>query len=119
MLLPVTYAASGGEYDPKGFKVVERGRHRAFLSEVSSGLASRPSLPRCLSSDERLHSPPLGDGEVVALGGSGVELARAADLLRRILDHLLPLRDPADRAGDREQHREHVGWEAHRLQGDA
>src|SRR5258708_38927720 len=28
---------------------------------------------------------------------AGVELARPADLLLRILDHLVPLRDPADR----------------------
>ena len=48
-----------------------------------------------------------------------IELARTADLLARILDHLLPLRDPADRAGDREQHREHRGREAHRLERDA
>src|SRR5947207_3407186 len=33
---------------------------------------------------------------VVAPRRAGVELARAADLLARILDHLLPLRDPAD-----------------------
>ena len=38
---------------------------------------------------------------------AGVELARAADLLRGIDDHFLPLRDPADRARDREQDREH------------
>ena len=37
----------------------------------------------------------------------------------RILDHLLPLGDPADGARDGEQHREHVGREAERLQRDA
>jgi hypothetical protein len=30
-----------------------------------------------------------------------------------------PLRDPADGAGEREQHREHRGREAERLEGDA
>ena len=59
------------------------------------------------------------DRHVVARGRAGVELARAADLLARVLDHLLPLRDPADGAGDREQHGEHRGREAHRLQRDA
>ena len=43
-------------------------------------------------------------GDVGALLGADVELARTADLLLGILDHLLPLRDPADGAGDREQH---------------
>jgi lipid-A-disaccharide synthase len=33
-----------------------------------------------------------------------LELARAADALGRVLDHLLPLGDPADGAGQREQH---------------
>src|SRR5258708_35160761 len=43
---------------------------------------------------------PLGDIDVIAAGDAGVELARAADLLLRILDHLAPLADPADGAGD-------------------
>jgi catechol 2,3-dioxygenase-like lactoylglutathione lyase family enzyme len=37
----------------------------------------------------------------------GVELARPADLLLRVLDHLVPLRRPADRAREREDRREH------------
>ena len=37
----------------------------------------------------------------------------------RILDHFLPLRDPADGAREREQHCEHRGGEAHRAQRDA
>src|SRR5688572_7909353 len=60
-------------------------------------------------------SPPLRDGQVIPLRRAGIELARAADLLGRVLDHLLPLGDPADGAGEREQHREHRGREAHRL----
>ena len=44
------------------------------------------------------------DGDVLAVGGADVELARTADLLLGILDHLLPLGDPADRARHREQH---------------
>src|SRR4051794_33821527 len=61
----------------------------------------------------------LVDRLILALRSAGVELARTADLLRRVLDHLLPLRDPADRAGQREKHREHGGRETHRLQCDA
>src|SRR3546814_3994943 len=50
---------------------------------------------------------------------AGIELTRAADLLRRVLDHLVPLRDPAHGAGQREQHGEHRGREADRRQDDA
>jgi LysR family transcriptional regulator of beta-lactamase len=42
---------------------------------------------------------------VIALRRAGVELARTADLLLGIRDHLVPLRDPADGAGEREQQR--------------
>src|ERR1700730_8438759 len=62
---------------------------------------------------------PLGDIDVIAARHAGVKLARTADLLVRVLDHLAPLADPADGAGDREQHGEHRGREAHRLQRDA
>src|SRR5690606_29189304 len=64
-------------------------------------------------------SAPVLDRHEVALGRTGVELTGTADLLGRIADHLLPLGDPADRAGQREQHREHRGREAHRRQGNA
>src|SRR5713226_2240324 len=57
----------------------------------------------------------LVDIDVIAMRDAGVKLARAADLLMRILDHLAPLADPADGAGDREQHGKHRGGEAHRL----
>src|SRR5579884_4389120 len=59
------------------------------------------------------------DRYVVAARRAGIELARTTDLLLRVLDHLLPLCDPADRARDREQHGEHGGREAHRLERDA
>src|SRR4051794_18806089 len=64
-------------------------------------------------------APPLAHWHVVAAGGAGVELARAADLLRRVLDHLLPLGDPADGPGDREKHGEHRSREAERPQDDS
>src|SRR5215469_9899447 len=62
---------------------------------------------------------PLRHRQIFALRRTGIELARTAELLVRILDHFLPLRDPADGAGEREQHREHRGREAHRAQRDA
>src|ERR1700733_4642915 len=61
----------------------------------------------------------VAHGPILAQRFAGVELARAADLLLWILDHLLPLGDPADGARHREQNGEHVGREAHRLQRDA
>src|SRR4051812_694578 len=88
---------------------------------------ARMSMPPCplpgrvlsrLDSEGRLYSPPLVEREIIASRGAGVELTRATNLLQRVLDHLLPLRDPADRARHREQHREHVGREAHRFQRD-
>src|SRR5688572_31873527 len=59
-------------------------------------------------------SSALLDRHVIALRRAGVELARTADLLAGIGDHLVPLRDPADGAGEREQNGEHGGREADR-----
>src|SRR5690606_30734531 len=77
------------------------------------GASQRPFSfrPECRST--------LGDRHVVARSVASVELARTADLLARVLDHLLPLGDPADGARQREQYREHGGREAERLQRDA
>src|ERR1700722_16636033 len=66
-----------------------------WVRNPGSALAHRLILAQCLAS---------------------IQLAGAADLLLRILDHLLPLGDPANGAREREQNREHVGWEAHRFQ---
>jgi hypothetical protein len=66
-----------------------------------------------------LGRPLLGalvDGDVVAPRRTDVELARTPDLLSWILDHLLPLRDPACGARHREKHREHGYRKAHRIQ---
>src|SRR5699024_2015047 len=56
---------------------------------------------------------------VGALRVAGVDLARTSDLGLRVVDHLLPLGDPARQATDREQHREHLGGEADGLVDDA
>src|ERR687892_634242 len=55
----------------------------------------------------------------VALGRALVELARAADLVFRVGNHLLPLRDPADRAGEREDAGEHRDRDAERALHDS
>src|SRR5262245_14954339 len=54
----------------------------------------------------------------VALGRSLVELARAADLVLGVGDHLLPLRDPADGAREREDAGEHRHGNAQRALDD-
>src|SRR4249920_1742296 len=47
-----------------------------------------------------------------------VELARPADLVFGVGDHLLPLRDPADRASEREDAGEHRHRDAERALHD-
>src|ERR1019366_8503726 len=58
----------------------------------------------------------LVNRDVVAPRRTDVELARTPDLLSWILDHLLPLRDPAGGARHREKHGEHGHRKAHRFQ---
>src|SRR5699024_11465312 len=53
--------------------------------------------------------------DVVAGLFAGVHLARAADLRRRVVDHLAVLSDPPREPAEREQRGEHVGGEGHRL----
>ena len=60
-----------------------------------------------------------GNWDIGTLDRAGIELPRPANPLRRILDHFFPLRDPTDGAREGEQHREHGGREAHRLEDDA
>src|ERR1700722_260906 len=61
----------------------------------------------------------IGRRQIVPAGSARIELARTADFLARVFDHLLPLRDPSNGARDGEENGEHRGREAHRLQGDA
>src|SRR5260221_12475904 len=62
---------------------------------------------------------PLVDRLHIPLGRSLVELARPADLVFRIGNHLLPLRDPADGAREREGAGEHRHRDAQRPLHDA
>src|SRR3989304_6911863 len=55
-----------------------------------------------------------GNGHDLAPPRPNVDLPRPRDLLLWVLDHLPPLRQPAHRTGDGEQHREHLHREAHR-----
>src|SRR6266404_2630329 len=62
---------------------------------------------------------PLVSRFHVALGRALVELARPADLVLGIGDHLLPLRDPAHRAGEGEDAGEHRDRDAEGALHDA
>src|SRR4051812_31614108 len=61
----------------------------------------------------------LVEGLHVPLGRSLVQLTRATDLVLGVGDHLLPLRDPADRAREREDAGEHGDRDAERALHDA
>lgn len=49
-------------------------------------------------------------GHIVALCCALVKLARTAYFALAVRDHFIPLRNPADSAGDRKNHGEHIGW---------
>src|SRR5262245_30201977 len=53
--------------------------------------------------------------DVVARRRPRVDLSGPRDFLLRIEQHFFPLCDPASRARDGEEHREHLDREAHRL----
>jgi lipid-A-disaccharide synthase len=61
----------------------------------------------------------LGQRHIIARACAGIELPRAADLLRWVRNHFAPLRDPAAGARQREQNREHILREAHGPERDA
>lgn len=60
----------------------------------------------------------LVDFDVVALCLAGVQLARAANLVRAG-EHFFPVRDPADGTCQGKDHGEHAGRNADRFQDDA
>src|SRR5215213_1473930 len=68
------------------------------------------ALPASGALADRLHG---------ARGGAGVKLTRAADLVLRVGDHLVQLRDPADRAGQREDRGEQADRDADRALDNA
>src|SRR5690242_8566781 len=75
--------------------------------EPGAGCAAWAARCHAVGSTPWLLSTPaagpsaLLEGEVVALGGPGVELAWTTDLGRRVVDHLAPLGDPAGEPADR------------------
>src|SRR3954452_14917629 len=77
----------------------------------AAALALRPARRR---TGDLLRALAVFDGDVLAVQVPGVDLARPGDLLLGVVVHLHPLGDPSGRPGDREDNREHLGWD---LQG--
>src|SRR6202011_687848 len=84
----------------------------------SRGGSGNYSLP-LWGSFRKLFPPPLGEAQggganlrQVPFSRSGVDLPRSGDLLLRIEEAFLPLRQPTRRAPNGEQHREHLDRKA-------
>ena len=93
-----------------------RGTVRLYPEAVAGRTASMPQ-----ESITGLRSP-LGARLQRHVGAglfADIELARPADFLLRIGDHLFPLGNPARSSSQGEQHREHGGRETQHFQGDA
>src|SRR5690606_33556321 len=75
--------------------------------------AAGAALPR------KENASAVAQVDVVAPVRADIQLPRTADLLVLLGDHFLPLADPADGAGNREDRGEHRGGEPHRLEDDA
>ena len=103
---------------PNGIAPRSRGS-RVLWSRLARDCSGQPEAKRDEAVGARRALLALADRNVGAARIAHIELARPADLLLRVLDHLAPLADPTDSARDREQHGEHRDRESHRLQRDA
>src|SRR5262245_26372869 len=79
-----------------------------------SGCSRHSSAPSTMVTACMAGRLSVAEGDVVADAGAGVELAGPGDPLV-LLEQLHPVRQPARRARDGEEHREHLHREAHRL----
>src|SRR5437016_1895112 len=91
---------------PAAVPTLSRVRRSMDGAETMASLPPRGAAPAL---------PPQPDRDVLALARADIELARPGDLLLGVVDHLLPLRQPARGPGDRKEHGEHLDREAHRL----
>src|ERR1700680_3768020 len=83
-----------------------RARRRLSLAARTRGSRNGFASPGCIAFS--LLAAFLQRNIVPAMG-SRIDLPRPSDLLLGILDHFLPLRDPADRAGKGKKSGKHVG----------
>src|SRR3989338_6673048 len=93
LILNETHKTGGGDPPP-------------FLPPPPTPLPSHPPPPKTKKKPGGPPPPPfcsaLAQRRAVAARGADVQLARTADLVFRIGDHLFPLRHPADGAGQGE-----------------
>src|SRR5687768_866806 len=89
---------------------------------------TRGSLGACVGGMATAHrgrssgsasGPALGGGDEIQLAFAGVDLLGPGDLLLLVVDQLAPLGQPSGRAGDGEQHGEHLRRELQRLVDEA
>src|SRR5687767_15516594 len=91
-------------------------RYFSYSSSMKGALA--PNRYELARSSFSMTRSPLVEGLHIPLGGSLVQLPRPPDLVLRVGDHLLPLRDPADGAREREDAGEHRHRDAERALHD-
>src|SRR5947209_16540015 len=113
--------ASAGAPKARTIRNGRTSRLTKILKTSAGGIAAASPGGSLCFSGPAVSTPALSllDRYVIPLGRAGVELARAADLLVGVRDHLVPLRHPADGAGEGEQSGEHGGRKADRRQHDA
>ena len=90
-----------------------------FASGGSCSLRSTIGAARTRAAHCAALRLPRVDCHVVAQWRADVGLAGPRDLLVLVAEQLDPVRQPTRGAGDREQHREHLDREAHRLVDEA
>src|SRR5688500_6892185 len=91
-----------GAFDPKRY---EFPRNSFIMVRRTQMQRTRRVILRVLESKSYLLA--LFDRDEIARGRTREELPRPADLLLRIGDELVPLRDPADSAREREDRGKH------------
>ncbi len=92
-----SYVGQVGNLRPSGNRPADQYAN-AEQAECHSAAGYHPAPHKALTA--------LVNGDEIAGGGADEDLARAGDLLLGVVEHLLPLGQPARRAGNGEQDRE-------------
>src|SRR5947207_2939969 len=103
-----------GAFAPKMYEF----ESRSFMALMSI-LQMGPHARFCNPGGRGADLFALLDRDEIAARRADVELPRPPDLVLRVGDHLVPLRDPADRAREREDAGEHRHGNSERALHDA